>query len=44
MLPSDWVGFHYYTRRIVSDASKEKFESGGGFSGVEIENNLAGRA
>ena len=23
--PLDWVGFHYYTRRIVSDASKEEF-------------------
>jgi beta-glucosidase len=40
--PLDWVGFHYYTRRIVSDASKEKFESGGNFSGTEIENNSPG--
>jgi len=23
--PLDWVGFHYYTRRVVSDASKEQF-------------------
>src|SRR6201996_3609191 len=30
--PLDWVGFHYYTRRVVSDASKEKFQSGGNFS------------
>jgi beta-glucosidase len=40
--PLDWVGFHYYTRRVVSDASKEKFESGGNFSGTEIENNSPG--
>ncbi|MFT4112900.1 family 1 glycosylhydrolase [Silvibacterium sp.] len=40
--PLDWVGFHYYTRRIVSDASKEHFESGGKFSGTEIENNSPG--
>ena len=37
--PLDWVGFHYYTRRIVSDASKEQFLGGGNFSGTEIENN-----
>ena len=40
--PLDWVGFHYYTRRIVSDASKEKFQSGGNFSGTEIESNSPG--
>jgi len=40
--PLDWVGFHYYTRRIVSDASKEKFQNGGKFSGTEIENNSPG--
>jgi beta-glucosidase len=40
--PLDWVGFHYYTRRIVSDASKEKFENGGNFSGTEIESNSPG--
>ena len=40
--PLDWVGFHYYTRRIVSDASKEKFQNGGNFSGTEIENNSPG--
>src|ERR1700721_1889834 len=40
--PLDWVGFHYYTRRIVSDASKEKFLSGGSFSGTEIESNSPG--
>jgi beta-glucosidase len=40
--PLDWVGFHYYTRRIVSDASKEKFQNGGNFSGTEIESNSPG--
>ena len=40
--PLDWVGFHYYTRRIVSDASKEQFLGGGKFSGTEIENNSPG--
>src|ERR1700759_5422000 len=35
--PLDWVGFHYYTRRIVSDASHVQAFSGGGFSGTEIE-------
>ena len=40
--PLDWVGFHYYTRRIVADASKEKFLGGGNFSGTEIENNSPG--
>ena len=38
----NWVGFHYYTRRIVSDASKEQFLGGGKFSGTEIENNSPG--
>ncbi|MGA8938612.1 MAG: family 1 glycosylhydrolase, partial [Acidobacteriaceae bacterium] len=40
--PLDWVGFHFYTRRIVADASKEKFLGGGSFSGVEIESNSPG--
>lgn len=40
--PLDWVGFHYYTRRVVSDASKETFQSGGSFSGTEIESNSPG--
>jgi beta-glucosidase len=35
--PLDWVGFHYYTRRIVSDASHVQAFGGGGFSGTEIE-------
>jgi beta-glucosidase len=37
LAPLDWVGFHYYTRRFVSDASKVQAFSGGGFSGTEIE-------
>jgi beta-glucosidase len=39
--PLDWVGFHYYTRRIVSDASNSR-ASGGGFAGTEIENDPEG--
>jgi beta-glucosidase len=37
LAPLDWVGFHYYSRRIVSDASNEKHFGGGSFSGTEIE-------
>lgn len=40
--PLDWVGFHYYTRRVVSDASKEEFHAAGNFSGTEIESNSPG--
>ncbi|WP_263383439.1 glycoside hydrolase family 1 protein [Granulicella arctica] len=40
--PLDWIGFHYYTRRVVSDASKEQFLGGGIFSGTEIESNSPG--
>jgi beta-glucosidase len=36
LAPLDWVGFHYYNRRIVSDASGTQ-QTGGGFSGTEIE-------
>lgn len=36
--PLDWVGFHYYTRRIVSDAS-DSVAVGGGFAGTEIESD-----
>ena len=42
LAPLDWVGFHYYSRRVVSDASKEQFLGGGNFSGTEIENNSPG--
>ena len=38
--PLDWVGLHYYTRRIVSDASNAHC-FGGGFSGTEIESDSA---
>lgn len=41
--PLDWIGLHYYTRRIVSDASGET-HFGGKFSGTEIESeSLGGR-
>ncbi len=39
--PLDWVGFHFYTRRVVADASQEK-QFGGNFSGTEIEASAAG--
>ncbi|HEX3435235.1 MAG TPA: family 1 glycosylhydrolase [Pseudacidobacterium sp.] len=35
--PLDWVGFHYYNRRIVSDTANTHSAEGGGFSGTEIE-------
>jgi beta-glucosidase len=34
--PLDWVGFHYYNRRIVSNVEEAR-GAGGGFSGTEIE-------
>lgn len=37
LAPLDWVGFHYYNRRIVSDAHTSSCAEGGGFSGTEIE-------
>ncbi|HET6176399.1 MAG TPA: family 1 glycosylhydrolase [Candidatus Sulfotelmatobacter sp.] len=40
--PLDWVGFHFYTRRIVSDASQEQRFGGGNFSGTEIEGDGPG--
>jgi beta-glucosidase len=40
--PLDWVGFHYYTRRIVCDATHSSGSSGGGFGGTEIENDPEG--
>ncbi|WP_188760396.1 GH1 family beta-glucosidase [Edaphobacter acidisoli] len=39
--PLDWVGFHFYTRRIVSDAS-HTHTLGGSFSGTEIESDSGG--
>lgn len=38
-VPLDWIGFHYYTRRIVSDASAGS--AGGASFGTEIENDSA---
>jgi beta-glucosidase len=35
--PLDWVGFHYYTRRIVSAASGGSGASGAGHFGTETE-------
>jgi beta-glucosidase len=37
LAPLDWVGFHYYNRRIVSDVRTANSAAGGGFSGTEIE-------
>jgi beta-glucosidase len=39
-VPLDWIGFHYYTRRIVSDAAGG-LRSGATF-GTEIENDTSG--
>jgi len=39
--PLDWVGFHYYTRRVVSDASNSR-SLGGSFAGTEIESDSGG--
>ncbi len=40
--PLDWIGLHYYTRRVVSDASHERHFGGGSFSGTEIESGGPG--
>ncbi|WP_370674904.1 glycoside hydrolase family 1 protein [Pleomorphomonas sp. PLEO] len=40
--PLDWIGFHYYTRRVVADASHEQHFGGGSFSGTEIESGGPG--
>jgi len=43
-VPLDWIGFHYYTRRIVSDASGVAHPGGSGSFGTEIEEDTnAGR-
>jgi len=42
LAPLDWVGFHYYNRRIVSDAKPER-AGGGSFSGTEIEQSSTAR-
>ena len=36
-VPLDWIGFHYYTRRIVSDASGAFHPSSGGNLATETE-------
>ncbi len=41
--PLDWVGFHYYTRRFVSDASAATHPGSGGSFGTEIEDTAGGR-
>jgi len=41
LAPLDWVGLHFYTRRIVSDAS-HSHASGGAFGGTEIESDSGG--
>ncbi|MGA7156250.1 MAG: family 1 glycosylhydrolase [Acidobacteriaceae bacterium] len=40
--PLDWIGFHFYTRRIISDASHAHTFGGGSFGGVEIESDTSG--
>ncbi len=42
LAPLDWVGFHYYNRRIVSDAPSVR-AGGGSFSGTEIEDSSTAR-
>ena len=37
-VPLDWIGFHYYTRRIVSDRSASP-RTGGAAFGTEIESD-----
>jgi beta-glucosidase len=39
--PLDWVGFHYYTRRIISDAGGAAGAAGSGNFGTEIELDAA---
>lgn len=41
-VPLDWIGFHYYTRRIVSDAGGPKTPGAGASFGTEIEQDPAG--
>jgi beta-glucosidase len=42
-VPLDWIGFHYYTRRIVSDAGGAPHAGGPGSFGTEIEDTSGGR-
>jgi beta-glucosidase len=41
--PLDWVGFHYYTRRIVSDAGAAAKPGSGDTFNTEIEQDTTGR-
>jgi beta-glucosidase len=36
-VPLDWLGFHYYTRRVISNAGGAAQSSGGGHFGTETE-------
>ena len=36
-VPLDWIGFHYYTRRIISDASGSASSGASGHFGTETE-------
>jgi beta-glucosidase len=38
LAPLDWIGFHYYTRRIISDASGSRASASTNF-GTEIESD-----
>lgn len=40
-VPLDWIGFHYYTRRIVSDAGSAAHPGTAGSFGTEIEGDTA---
>ena len=39
--PLDWIGFHYYTRRIVSDAGGASHKNGDATFGTEIEEDTS---
>jgi beta-glucosidase len=41
-VPLDWIGFHYYTRRIVSDAGAGSGAAAGASFGTESENDASG--
>jgi beta-glucosidase len=42
-VPLDWIGFHYYTRRIVSDTGGATHAGVAGRFGTEIEDTSGGR-
>jgi len=41
-VPLDWIGFHYYTRRVVSDAGWNAKSGSGSTFGTEIELDSVG--